>query len=120
MKVMAIASTNPATGETVRSFEALTESQIDEKLGVAREEGSQRTGRRPQRNEDEREPADERRRVRECLASESIASRIRTLGAPDARTDELRQVDRRERQDARRHDRREALGKELRQRVHAS
>jgi succinate-semialdehyde dehydrogenase/glutarate-semialdehyde dehydrogenase len=35
---MAIASVNPATGETVRSFEALNESQIDEKLGLARDE----------------------------------------------------------------------------------
>jgi succinate-semialdehyde dehydrogenase/glutarate-semialdehyde dehydrogenase len=34
---MAIASINPATGETVRPFEALTESQIDEKIGLARE-----------------------------------------------------------------------------------
>jgi len=34
---MAIASINPATGETVRCFEALTESQIDEKVGLARE-----------------------------------------------------------------------------------
>jgi succinate-semialdehyde dehydrogenase/glutarate-semialdehyde dehydrogenase len=32
---MAIASVNPATGETVRSFEPLSESQIDEKLGRA-------------------------------------------------------------------------------------
>jgi succinate-semialdehyde dehydrogenase/glutarate-semialdehyde dehydrogenase len=36
MGFMAIASVNPATGETVRSFEALTESQIDEKIARAR------------------------------------------------------------------------------------
>ncbi len=34
---MAIASINPATGETIRSFEPLTESQIGEKLGLVHE-----------------------------------------------------------------------------------
>src|SRR6185437_13851915 len=32
---MAIASTNPATGELIQSFDALTEEQIDEKLATA-------------------------------------------------------------------------------------
>src|SRR6476659_9491391 len=32
---MAIASTNPATGELLQSFDALTEAQIDEKLATA-------------------------------------------------------------------------------------
>ena len=32
---MAIASTNPATGELLQSFDALTEVQIDEKLATA-------------------------------------------------------------------------------------
>src|SRR5690349_4511801 len=34
---MAIASTNPATGELIRSFDALTEEQVDEKLATAAE-----------------------------------------------------------------------------------
>ena len=37
---MAIASTNPATGELLQSFDALTEAQIDEKLATATAEAS--------------------------------------------------------------------------------
>jgi succinate-semialdehyde dehydrogenase/glutarate-semialdehyde dehydrogenase len=37
MGIMAIASVNPATGETLRSFKALNESQIEEKLDLARD-----------------------------------------------------------------------------------
>jgi succinate-semialdehyde dehydrogenase/glutarate-semialdehyde dehydrogenase len=36
-KIMPIASINPATGETVKTFESLTETQIDEKLQRAAE-----------------------------------------------------------------------------------
>ena len=34
---MAIATVNPATGETVRSFEPLTDAQLEEKMALADE-----------------------------------------------------------------------------------
>src|SRR5882762_6343138 len=34
---MAIATINPATGQTIKTFEALTDSQVDQKIGRAAE-----------------------------------------------------------------------------------